>query len=178
MLIRKNRAGISLMELLIALAVISIGMAGVAASLYFGSVKSRHGDTLATATNYSRILIEIASGRNYLDKDISTATGLPKDDSGMNDATTQAPRLLEDPPFSAEDFLAYPYPDSEDHPNPEEPSRDIRKFTRNIRIERVGEKGTPEEFLARMIVTVYWEDKGVERSASTTAILPIVSKKP
>lgn len=173
MLKRRDRAGISLIELMIAIAVIVVGMSGVAASLYFGFAKSRHGDDIATATQYSRMLIEIGAGRNFVDQNLDAGTRLPSSTSGMNDTDAEAPRALDAPPYDAGDFLAYPYVADGD-----EPSRDLGKFTRKIQMQRVGAKGTPEEFLARITVTLYWDDKGAQRSVSTSAILPIVTPLP
>lgn len=176
MLKRRDRAGVSLMELMIAIAVIVIGMSGVAASLYFGFTKSRQGDEIATATQYSRMIMEIAQGRNFIDSNITplnAATALPDATTGMNDTDAEPPRALDAPPFTAEDFLAYSYASA-----PGEPSRDIWKYTRKVQLERLGAKGTANEFLARLKVTLYWEDEGVKRSVTTSAIVPVSNPLP
>jgi hypothetical protein len=151
-------AGVSLAELMIAMAVILIGMSGVAATLYFGFNSSDHGDKLAAATQHARTLIEIAVGQNFNDgTNIDGGTGLPSVNSGMNDAASQEPRELDAPPYYK---AAFP------------PGRDLSIFKRKITIERRGLVGSPEQHLALMTVTIYWEEKGVERSVTTSAVIP------
>jgi prepilin-type N-terminal cleavage/methylation domain-containing protein len=166
---RKNRRGVSLAELLVAMAVIAIGMSGVAASLYFGHQKSQHGDKIATATNHARTLIELAVGRNYNDGGTIVpldGVGLPTADSGLNDAAADSPRALAAAPFTENDFL--PVAEAGEV----NPRSYLEDFQRKIQITRIGAAGTPDEFLQRMTVTIYWEEKGGRHNVSLAAIIP------
>lgn len=169
MLKRKKGRGLSLAELLVAMAVIAIGMSGVAASLYFGFQKSQHGDKISTASNHARTLIELAVGRNLNDGGTIVpldAQGLPTATSGLNDATTDPPVPLASAPFFDNDFLPVGEAGSVD------PRAYLDDFQRKIQITRLGAAGTPEEFLERMTVTIYWEEKGGRHNVSLSAIIP------
>lgn len=166
---RTKPRGVSLAELIIAMAVIAIGLSGVAATLYFGTQKSGHGDKIAQATNHARTLIELAVGRNYNDGTIpiDTSTNLPTVDSGMNDAEDADPRALDALPFTSADFLPVAETGVVD------PRAYLKEFTRKIQISRVGTvAGEPEEFLERIKVTIYWEEKGGRHNVSLSAIIP------
>ncbi len=171
---RRKKAGVTLLELLIAIAVIVIGLSGVAASLYFGFEKSKHGDEFAQATQYSRMLIEFVSKMDLKNGFPPLGgNGLPQNGSGINDNTGQAPRHLTEAPFEPKQFLGYW---SEDDALNDESRRQLDRYTRNIRLERLGAKGTPEEFLGRITVTVYWpkEDGGGGKNYVTTStIIPL-----
>lgn len=167
----RKRRGVSLAELLVAIGVIAVGLSGVAASLYYGHAKSKHGDDLAKAAQYSRMLIEIATSRNFIDSNIALgANGLPAPTSGMNDSASQAPRDLVAPPFAPKDFLGYWNTTESERDDTE---RELLRFKRNIRVERVGTKGSAQEHLARITVTVHWVEKkeGGKNYASTSAIV-------
>lgn len=166
-------------ELMIAIAVLAIGLSGVAASLYFGFQKSNAGDDLATAGQYSRMVIELIKGRNCLDLAPKGGDGLPTAASGVNDTDAQAPRPLADPPLQPDAFLAYTYADADDG-GAETAAKgrtlsDLERYTRKVQVERLSNTaGTPEYGLVRLTVTVFWEEKGVDKSVSTTSLVPIL----
>lgn len=148
--------------------VIAVGLAGVAATLYFGHQKSQHGDRVAEATNLARTIIELSVGRSFLDNNTNVPlqpNGLPTNASGLNDPPTATPRPLLDPPFNASDFLPI-----------SEAGVDrwayLRDYQRRIIVTRVGAAGTPEELLLRMNVTLFWEEKGGRHNVSLSAIVP------
>lgn len=166
-----KRRGVSLVELLIAIGVLAVGLSGVAASLYYGHAKSKHGDDLARAAQYSRMLIEIATSRNFVDTAVPIGDdGLPTPESGVNDSSTEPPRELVAAPYTPKDFIGY-WSDSE--ADRDDTQRELLRYKRNIRMERVGTEDTPEENLVRVHVTVYWEKKkeGGKNSVSTSAIV-------
>lgn len=167
-------------ELMIAIAVLAIGLSGVAASLYFGFQKSNAGDDLATAGQYSRMVIELVKGQNLIDLSAPKgADGLPLPTSGVNDTAGEAPRALAAPPLLPDAFLAYTYSDSED--GGEEVAAkgrtlsDLERYTRKIQIERLSnDTDEPEYRLVRLTVTIYWEEKGVDKSVATTTIISVL----
>lgn len=168
MLNRKRRAGVTLLELLIAMGVIAVGMSGVAAALIFGVTKSNYGSNIAVATHHARTLMETTLGRTLVSSDAfnDSATGLPRSDSGLNDTDGEAPRALNAPPF--ED------PKIHQSISPEE----LGLYTRKIQMTRRGAKGTVGEFLVTMSVTIYWQDKGVQKSVTTTSVIPTTKPLP
>lgn len=176
MLKRRDKAGVSLAELLIAIAVIVVGMSGVAASLYFGFTKSKHGDEVADGTQYARMLIDFTSKLDLANAFPLDSNNLPKSDTGINDSTGQAPRKIDDPPFSADQFWGLWSTSTAEDANDKSHAR-LGRFTRNIRIERIGKKGTPEEHLGRITVTIYWpKEKNGGKNYVVTSTLVGLSK--
>jgi prepilin-type N-terminal cleavage/methylation domain-containing protein len=161
MFIRRKQWGYSLVEILIAMAVIAIGMAGVAATLIFGSQKAKHGDKLGTATHHARILVETCIGQNLIDlANPKGGDGLPDNTTGLNDLPTDPFRPLDDPPFFENGFMV-------------DRAEDLDAFKRKITLQRKGAIGTIEDALVVMTVTVQWEDKGVKRDVKLTSIVPV-----
>lgn len=150
--------GFSLVEVMFALTIILVGLAGVTGALIFGMGAGRHGDTMATASHHARTLIETAAGRDYISlaADLSGPDGMPGATSGLNDDDAADPVALDAAPFEAV-FL---------------PDANIQPFRRKIRTVRKGAKGTIEGSLALMTVEIFWDEKGVERSVEITAALP------
>jgi prepilin-type N-terminal cleavage/methylation domain-containing protein len=165
---RRKPAGVTLLELLIAMGVIAVGMSGVAASLIFGVTKSNYGSNMAVGTHHARTLMETTLGRTLVSSDAYTdsATGLPRTDSGLNDTEAQAPRPLNDPPFN----------DPSIHQTI--PPEELGLYTRKIQMARRGAKGTVGEFLVTMTVTIFWEDKGVQKSVTTSSVVPTTKAIP
>lgn len=160
MLKRKKTAGMTLVELMIAIGVIAVGLSGVAASLIFGVTKSNYGSQMATATNHARTLVETIQGRGLVSKaPLNGTTMLPLDNSGVNDAPTANPRPLTEAPFN----------DPTIHPAINE--QELTKYYRKIEMTRRGLKGEIDENLVNVKVTVYWEEKGVKKNVTTTAVI-------
>jgi type II secretory pathway pseudopilin PulG len=155
---RKRVLGLSLAELMVALGVIAIGMAGVAASLFFGFKKSGHGEHLAVATNQARVIIETIQGQSMIGLAVpKDGNQLPDDTTGLNDPPGADPVPLDAPPFPQNTFTL--------------PEREIGMYQRTINMERLGAAGTIEDTLVRVTVTIYWQQEGVVHSAPVTAIL-------
>jgi len=162
---------------MIAIAVISIGLSGVAASLYYGHIQSQYAEEVATGAQYSRMLLEMATNRSLINNDLG-ADGLPLPTSGMNDTDAEPPRALSAPPFVERDFLGYWSTVEADN---DDSARELARYKRKIQMERLGGSDTAEEYLVRVTVTIYWEDEknaGKLRSTSTSAILPTTSAAP
>lgn len=168
----KRAAAFTLVELMIAIAVISIGLSGVAASLYFGHIQSQHGDELAKASQYARSSLEMINTRNLINLTTpKDANGLPDATTGLNDADADPPRALLSLPFYNQDFLGYSAVDPND-----KSARELANYTRKIQMERLSnDDTTPEYGLARVTVTIYWENPNnaaQPKSISTSSLLP------
>lgn len=160
MLKRKNTAGMTLVELMIAIGVIAVGLSGVAASLIFGVTKSNYGSQMATATNHARTLVETIQGRGLVSKaPLASGTMLPLEESGINDNPGDDPKPLTD----------FPFDDATIHPAIDE--KELAKYFRKIELSRRGNKGEVDENLVNVKVTVYWEEKGAKKSVTTTAVI-------
>ena len=153
------------MEVLVALGVIAVGMAGVTASLIFGAAKSNYGNDLETATRVSRTIIEEIEGRNLVSTPPLGGDNLPTKTSKINDFPTDPPRPLLEPPLN--DPKYFPSNGSTNNLDFEKLND---KFTRKIEMQRRGAKGTTGENLVDIKVTIYWQDKGVQKSVVTTAV--------
>ncbi len=159
----KLNRGLSLVEVMIAMAVILVGLAGVTSSLIFGLRAGHHGELLTDATNLARLIIETEIGRDY----ISSATdvdgdNMPGANSGLNDAAGVT-RAIDAFPFE-DDFMQDLVGTTS--------GRSTGHFERHIEVTRLGASGTPEEFLATMTVTISWEEKGVDKDVTMSAIVP------
>lgn len=146
------------------MAVILIGIAGVVGSLTFGLRASSHGEMLTDASNHARMLIECMVGRDYISrataltpKSGSAAGNWPTAASGLNDA---GPVALDAPPF-------------DENPDIYLDTATLHEFTRQVTCERRGSaSGDPDEFLANVTVRIFWEEKGVQKSVTMSAVIP------
>lgn len=138
-----------MVELLVAVFVISVGLFGVLGALGYGVSASRSGELMSEAVNHCTHLIELIRSRNL---DFQGSPPPPPSSSGINDANASDRRALD----------AYPFAD--DFP-PGTP------FTRNVRIERVGSSsGSYDYEVMKITCTLYWEEQGAERSVRFEAL--------
>ena len=82
-MVHLNRGGFSLSEVLISIAVISIGMLGLMSAMLFGTKASSHAQRSSQAANYAREIIEFIRMRDWA---ASPPTGLVD----VSDATRKA----------------------------------------------------------------------------------------
>lgn len=158
MLSNPKKKGFTLVELMIAIAVILIGLFGVTNSLVFGLSATHHGTMLSEASSHCRTLLETATGRDYISLTPPSqldGDNMPSAASGLNDADDDR-TPIDAAPFEAV-FLT---------------NADIRPFMRNIQTVRKGPVGTPEGELAIMTVTVFWNEKGVEKRVRMSGVIP------
>lgn len=138
---RKSDQGFSLSEVLIAILVIVIGLAGVTASLVYGVRNSTRGKEISDSAQLTRTifeyiqstsLIEGGSGDNWLDEE-----------SFLNDPP-EARRLLNERPFGGLVFT----------PN------QVEKYRRNISVERASDEPTHHRYqIALVTIKVFWSDE-------------------
>lgn len=171
-MINKQNRAFSLVEVLIAIAVIVIGLAGVTGSLTFGVKASRHGDNVMRATNHARAILEAFHSNDLIDSATSFGgsganANLPNDASQINDADPDERRIV---------LNALDPQDPEDDPFTQTmlTGLDPGPFRRNITIERFpgATAGSPEEHLAIVTVRIYWFEKGVEHNVTVSGVVP------
>ena len=154
MLKTSSKRAFSLIEIMVAIAVILIGLAGVTSALVFGIGSSRHGENVVDATNYGRAILEACYGRNYINDAAAGADNMPDTDSGLNDAAAER-RAITDAPFDAVDVH---FGNNRD------------RFSRNVTCVR--RPGADGEYLALVTVRIYWFDDEVERSVTIQGVVP------
>lgn len=145
-----SRRGFSLIEVLIAVGVISVALLGVLSVFAFG-VRAQHtGGRTTEAINYCRELMEVIRLQNLAFQSWGTTGALPGSGSGVNDADDTVRRPIEEP-FSGNQ----PVP-----PN--------TNFTRNIRIKKLATSGYQSNVVI-ISVKVFWADRGKEREVQLQA---------
>ncbi len=139
-LARKRSRGLSLLEMMFVVMVVSVGFLGTMSVLAWGLKAGDEGARMTEAINYSRDMLEIIRVRNLAF-------------SGPNTVTTNTDLLgthtLDHPPFNTENLPGATSP-----------------FRREIAISRVAATG----YEARMVtiqVTTTWEAKGGRKKRVT-----------
>lgn len=131
----------TLVEVMVAVAVLALGLLSLLGALAFGLRASETGARHAEATQHAKRYLALVRQRNLV---FAVESPLPDADSGLNDVPTMR-RTLDEPPF-ADDF-------------PEDAG-----FQRRLTLEWVYPPGDPRHGrLARISATVFWDDRGVER---------------
>ena len=171
-----NTRGFSLAELLVAMFVMVVGIAGVTSAIYWGMQKTDSGKYVTQASDLARILTETFVARGEI-AEAAPSGGWPASDSKINDLPEER-RPVFDEPFqdlsvAGTGFTSY---DSVIE------QRDITKYTRNISVERLAPDGTLTgppgnqsgytAELARLTVRVYWNEKGHERNVKLETLIP------
>ncbi len=159
-----RRAGFSLVEVLVAMFIIVVGIAGVTSTLYWGVQKSDAGKEVSEASNLARICMETLIVRG------SFVAG-----TNVNDAPA-ARTLLDAPPLAATDFTTVGKTEAGAYHNVAS-TVNSRRFRRNISFTRLNNTTTAYDYpLCRATVRIYWEDKkGVERFVTHETITPWTS---
>lgn len=152
----QTRYGFSLAEVMIAILVIVIGLAGVTASLVYGVKNSKRGREVSESSQISRAVFEYMQNTNLIDMaDLDRPTEWPDEDSGINDKEEER-RLLNDPPFGGVYF------------RPEY----VAQYRRNIKIERVSNDITSHRHkLARVTVRIYWSEGPIEHHSELIGMI-------
>jgi len=141
----------SQIEVLVAMAVLTIGILAVCSVFAMGLRAEGQGGRITEATNYARQLIDLMRVNNKAFS--GTNGGVPDSSSGVNDgASTRA--ALDAPPFG----------------NGLMPAGTL--YRRNIQVKTTGSGATGDyrNDLRQITVTVYWTDHGSERGITLLAL--------
>lgn len=170
---KKQHAGFSLAEVLVAMFVIIVGIAGTTSVIWWGLMQEDAGKSIHEASNIGRIITENILASNPIPQ-AANGQPWPGADSGLNDAP-DVRRPLNAPPngVAASLFenngrgLGEVASLGNIHSN-------LGRFTRNITVTRLAEPGS-EDFnsdLALLTVRIYWPDTPMERSVVQQVVLP------
>ena len=151
----KNRTdGFSLAEVMIAILVIVIGLAGVTAALVYGIRNSTRGKYISESTQIARTILEYTQATHLVDN-LSPGEPFPTGDSGINDAPS-ARKVLNESPFGGLAFL---------------PER-VEMYRRNVSVERVSDDPSSHQYnLARVTVAVFWNDSQGEHKSEVVGVV-------
>jgi len=142
-----DRRGYSLIEVCIAIFVLTIGILGAYSAFSFSLNSVFHARNISVATNNARLLVEAVRLKNLPPW---AATFPTSDESGLFDAPG-ARRALNAPPFQL-DLPA------------------DGQFSRRVHVERLsGDSNSYQYNIARISVTVYWDEKGAEKQVQVKA---------
>lgn len=129
---QRSIRGFSIIEVLIAVVVLSIGILGVLSALLYGFRASSHAERVAEATNYGRQIIEGIRIQNLV---------FPPPAPSWSETTDSGRRPLNAAPFDA-GVTALPN----------------ANYRRNIQISYL----PPNNTIARIQVRIYWSSSGFE----------------
>lgn len=137
----RQRAGYSLIEIGLAICVMSVGILGVLAAFSFALRSVDHAKYMSEALNAGRQIMEEIRAYNVPDWGSTWPTA---DSSGLFDAP-DVRRPINAPPFDSV------------HP--------ADSFSRNVLLHRMSTVNSDYHFtMALITVTVYWKEAGVEKS--------------
>lgn len=136
----KTRRGYSLAEVLIAIAVLSIGVAGVTASVVYGTRHADAGARLSESTEIARMLFEELQASTLIDT-VQPGQPWPGPDSGLADGVGARVELGA-APFGALNF----------------PPSYRATFKRRVTVEPLAD----EPRLARVTIEIFWSDPNGE----------------
>jgi prepilin-type N-terminal cleavage/methylation domain-containing protein len=155
-----KRRGFTLAEVLIAIFVIVVGVAGVTATIWWALQKQDSGKLMTEASNHARVLFERIQANGPI---LISGSTWPSVGSPINDEP-DARRPLYDPPFVG--LGVHIQGQDVDVDNT---ANELERFTRNIRCTRMVPSNPPDDDylgeLALVQVRVFWQEKNHERSA-------------
>lgn len=174
---KTKRWGFSLAELLVAMFVMIVGIAGVTSAIYWGMQKTDSGKYVTQASDLARIITETFVARGEIAEAAVGTPPWPDSDSKINDNPEERRPVFDEPfqdlSIAGTGFTAYD--------SVIDQSR-IDRFRRNISVQRVAPAGTvtgpPDNQsgytaeLAVLTVKIYWDEKGHERHVSLETIIP------
>ncbi|MBS2040703.1 prepilin-type N-terminal cleavage/methylation domain-containing protein [bacterium] len=124
--------GFSLVEVLVAVLMMSVSLLALYAAMTYGVRANHHGLLLSEATNAGREILSLVKGRGW--------AGDPNLQSVLNDPV-DARLSLNAPPFE-EDLAAYA----------------SSRLKRNLSVRRLAPVGTFEHELVSLKVVIYWDE--------------------
>jgi prepilin-type N-terminal cleavage/methylation domain-containing protein len=166
LLMRRKSQGFSLAELLIAMFVLVVGIAGVTSSIWWGVQKADSGQYLSDASNYARVLMEsVVLGGLVKAETVNKGLNLPSAASGLNDGVNDRVPIFDPPTVFTSLRTTYAVEDS---------AADIDRFRRNISTVRLAAANSKDSLggnhysnMFRITVRVFWQDGGTVASDLT-----------
>lgn len=157
-----------MIEVLIAIFVISVGTLGVLSALTWGNQHSDSGKLMSEASNLARSLSETISVRGV---DMPDSGELPTS-SGLNDTSDARVKVLQSPPND----LNFGVSIKGQAANAENIQSSLERFRRNISVARVPNPDSEPHLnnLVTLNVTIYWTEKGHERRAVVERVIPSI----
>lgn len=168
--LKTRNLGVSLAEVLVAMFVIVVGIAGVTATIWWGTKQADSGKQIAEASNIGRLLTE----NIILQGVIRSAPGAwPDANSGLNDAP-ETRRPIEAPPLSASLFLTEHVGANLNATANHNVASQVSRYTRNITCTRLAPDNTTYDGeLCMLAVRIYWrDDRGQEHFVAQETITP------
>lgn len=154
--------GVSLVEVLIALFVISVGIMGVMAALTWGVQHSDSGKVMTEATTLARTFTETIRLRGIKSPFPAYYTNSVADRVALDAA-----------PFDGPDSI---YLKVIKGPTDANTQSSLARFQRNISIKKLDKKPADPphvDSLARLSVKIYWQEEELERHVDLETIIPI-----
>lgn len=151
-----RRRGFTLVEVLIAIALIAIALLGVLGSIAYGTKNAGHGADLSEGTHLARSILNYIEENTLLDT-IEVDRPWPSQESGVCD-TAETFRQLDAAPLGG--MLLRP--------------EQIERFRRRIETQRVVNDPLNYRYkLAKVRVSVFWSSKQGERHVTMTGLVSI-----
>ncbi len=152
--------------------VIAVGMLALMSVFVAGQRANTYGANLSAATNRARQMMELVRSNGLA---FNTGAIPPGPNSGLNDGTKKV-ALDSSPPTQFSTL--FKYADATDPTTGQESEGDssqalaVSRFKRNIVTTRASNDSKSYLYnLLQMKVTVYWEERGTERSVTVTSLL-------
>jgi prepilin-type N-terminal cleavage/methylation domain-containing protein len=157
--LRTRPNGFSLAEVLVALFVIVVGIAGITSTIWWATKRSDSGKVVTEASNHARSIYETILSKELIGK------------AGLADASDTARTAMRAVPFD-QPSLDYIFGEQAigQAVNNDEISSDINRFTRNITVTNRPTGGYDEK-LSNLRVRVYWTEGRHERNVSLEGVV-------
>lgn len=162
----RSRLGFTLAEVLVAMFVITVGIAGVTASLWWATKNQGAGREMTEASNHARVLMEALISSLEVNWDTISGGAFPDSTSGINDLP--ATRT----PIYAAPFVGLDQSVTGQSVNQDNMTYEADRFQRNIALTRQGGTNTYDFGTCIATVRVFWNtEKGRERQVALESII-------
>lgn len=155
-LVRMEKRGFTLVEVMVAIALIAIALLGVMGAIAYGTRHAGSGSELSEGSHLTRSILNYIQETTLLDT-VEVEKAWPGPDSGLNDKPSVF-RQLDAPPLGGLVFQ----------------KSQVERFRRRIESQRVTEEKLNYRYkLARLRVSVFWSSKQGERNVVMTGLVSI-----
>lgn len=157
-----SQAGFSLIEVLVAMFVISVGIMGVMAALFWGVQHSDSGKIVTEASTIARTIAETVR-----------LQGVKRPFNTWANDPPAARVAVDAVPFNGPNS---PYLNVIKGPNTANTQSSLARFQRNISLVELSPPSTTSHLgsLARLSVKIYWREEALSRQVNVETIVPII----